>query len=465
MRRFAAVASGLFAVLAGCGDDGNTRPLPDAPVPPDDAAPDAPPAVTSVNITAYARFYEDVPAMTPRAGAQVFALDAALTVVATATTDATGKATVELPNGGSITIVYPDFVESSTFSRAWVTTYLGVKPGDSLVVGDSFRENNGNGATLGAETLQWTTLANADGYDLSTACARYGSYVPPTESTQIDLFDDCATGPIVMTAYQGGNVIGSMYAPTVTHANGATHDLDALAGGWTTQAGTPNFISVLTGLPADAVVPWLGSRANYGVWSMTRYDTDVVPDTGMASAMTTVPATAPRKTAIAEVGRAKQNGRQFFAKTGISPVTIDTSTLPMFTAAPVADSKTRTVSWPMPVGTYDHAILQFRWTQFDGKNSRAMNWNVILPPGVSRLEADTLPPQLAMYLPQAAEFNLTNVRVVDLAEAASYDAARQLPEWRLSYPIESVHTGAQDGAAYADGGEGSDLWEPYNIPY
>ena len=465
MRRFAAVASGLFAVLAGCGDDGNTRPLPDAPVPPDDAAPDAPPAVTSVNITAYARFYEDVPAMTPRAGAQVFALDAALTVVATATTDATGKATVELPNGGSITIVYPDFVESSTFSRAWVTTYLGVKPGDSLVVGDSFREDNGNGAMLGTETVQWSMLANTDAYSLSTACGRYLHFTPPTTSVTLDLFDDCATGPIVLAAFQGSGVIGSMYIPTVTHADGATHDIDALSGGWTTQPPTPNFISVLTGLPADAVISRLGGRGNYGTSSIGEDDFDLLPDNGMASAMASVPATAPRKTAIAEVGRAKQNGRQFFAKTGISPVTIDTSTLPMFTAAPVADSKTRTVSWPMPVGTYDHAILQFRWTQFDGKNSRAMNWNVILPPGVSRLEADTLPPQLAMYLPQAAEFNLSNVRVVDLAEAASYDAARQLPEWRLSYPIESVHTGAQDGAAYADGGEGSDLWEPYNIPY
>ena len=90
---------------------------------------------------------------------------------------------------------------------------------------------------------------------------------------------------------------------------------------------------------------------------------------------------------------------------------------------------------------------------------------VVVPPGVTELDVSAVPAQLQALVPPATDFDVVNVRVVDLASATSYDAARQLPEWQLSYPIESVHTGAHAGAAFADGGEGSNIWEPYSVPY
>jgi hypothetical protein len=120
----------------------------------------------------------------------------------------------------------------------------------------------------------------------------------------------------------------------------------------------------------------------------------------------------------------------------------------------------------MPVGTYDYQVAQFRWSYLDGgDDSHEMTWNVVLPPGVAELDANAFPAELTALLPPSTDFNLVNVRVVDLSNAASYDAARQLPEWQLSYPIESTHNGAHPGAAMADGGEGSYSWEPYDVPY
>jgi hypothetical protein len=454
----------LFTVLSACGDDGGARKLADAPPAPDDAQPDAPPAATTVNITAYARYFEQLAAMTPREGARVFALDPANNVVATAMTGPDGRTSVELPNGGSVTIAYPDTADGPQYYRSWVTTYVGVKPGDNLIVGDSFSENLTAGASVGTETVQWPALANATSYRLYVPCDRYGYFTPPTVMTTIDLYANCATtGPLVLVGYQAGNVIGSIYKASASHAADATHDLAEQ--GWTTQADAPNFISVLTGLPADADVRWLGAYGNYGPWSTDQVTTDIPVDNGMASAMSSVSNTAPRKTAVARVARTAGNGRQFFATTGTSPVSIAAGSLPMFDEFPAVDIKARKVTWPMPVGTYDHTILQFQWSYLVGDDTHRLTWNVILPPGVTELDAATVPAALQQFVPPATEFNLVNVRVVDLASAASYDAARSLPEWQLSYPIESVHTGAHAGAAYADGGEGSNIWEPYSIPH
>lgn len=466
MRRFASVASGLFAALAACGDDGGARHLADAPPGGDDAPlPDAP-RVTTVNITAYARYFEGLPAMTPREGARVFALDATFTVVATATTGADGKASVELPNGGSVTIAYPDMQQTSAYFRSWVTTYFGVKPGDSLVVGDSFSEGPSSQTNAGTEVVRWPTLANADTYRLYTPCDRYGYYTPPTTSATISLYNTCAgAGPIILVGYETGNVTGSILVASATHADTQDHDL--AAPGWTTQAATPNFISVLTGLPADGQVLQLGARGDYGPWSVDQVMTGLsIDENGMASAMVSVPSTAPRLTAVADVRRGKLVGRQRFAKTGVSPVSIDASTLPMFDGSPIVDANARKVTWPMPVGTYDHTILQFQWSYVGANDvTHRMTWNAVLPPGVAELDASSLPADLVDLIPSTTNFDLVNVRVVDLANAASYDAARQLPEWQLSYPIESVHNGAMMGAAFADGGEGSNIWEPYSVPY
>lgn len=52
MSRFAVLSSGLFALIAGCGDDGAARPA-DAPPPPD-GDPDAP-TIGDVTVMAHAR--------------------------------------------------------------------------------------------------------------------------------------------------------------------------------------------------------------------------------------------------------------------------------------------------------------------------------------------------------------------------------------------------------------------------
>jgi len=72
----------------------------------------------------------------PQAGVQVIFQNADDTVVADLLTDAEGRAGVELPGGGNLTVIrtYPVPPEPAEPLPAEVYTYVGVSPGDRLVL-------------------------------------------------------------------------------------------------------------------------------------------------------------------------------------------------------------------------------------------------------------------------------------------------------------------------------------------
>lgn len=425
---------------------------------------------TAVNITAYARFYEGLAAMTPREGVRVFALDASFAVIATTTTGADGRASVDMPNGGSVTLAYPDVPYGKASFRSWVTTYFGVKPGDNLTVGDSFSEGPLDNPIDGSISVSWPVVANATDYRLFSPCTNGDYFDQPasaeTVEATIDLRPGCATmptAPLAVVAYAAGDVIASIFLPATAFVDATVLDLQA--GQWVAQAATPNFTVTASGLGAEADLAQLGARGNFGMFSTSQYLSGATIENGMATAEISVPSTAVRTTAQAYLRDNVAIGRRRFYVAGASPASIDTSTMPLIADYPTVDEALRTVTWTQSAGTYDLAMLQFRWGYLDGDDFHSLTWNAILPPGVTELDASTLPAQLADLIPPSTDFNLVNVRLVDLSNPASYDEARALPEWDLSYPDSGVNRGSLPAAAIADGGEGSNIWEPYNPPY
>lgn len=81
---------------------------------------------------------------------------------------------------------------------------------------------------------------------------------------------------------------------------------------------------------------------------------------------------------------------------------------------------------------------------------------------MTSLDGNTLPADLAAYVPVASDsFNLLNVRVIDLADATSYDAVRAVPEWQVMSTDRAAENDLTAGA-FADGGEGSyGPWDYY----
>ncbi len=446
MRRFSAMASTLFA-MAACGDDG-ARHTPDAARQPDGAMADAPNAPTTVNITTLARSFETVPAGTPHAGVTVFAVDPAGALAGMATTDADGKATVPLASGGSVTVVYPADANDGTF----LVTYAGVKPGDSLTFGDRTTAYAATTGQTGTMTISWAPVTNATSYRITSPC--YAGYGITATSVSVDLSAACQTdtATVGLVAYDASNnVLASVVIPAATYTPGST--LAIAANQWVSQTAAADYTIMLTGVDAAA------SSADIGGYDELVHDElgrfwfntppqfqTATPANGIATASVSLASLAPHPSAAAKLYHSTHAGRQWFFKPGTSPVAIDTSTLPWIDTLTV-DTAARTVAWTQTTGTYDAMRLNLSYGTY--------HWTVVLPPGVTQLDASAAPAELAPYLPNATDgFSLVGCELVDLASSASYDALRALPEWRTTTTELAVRAGDEPSASLADCGEG-----------
>jgi hypothetical protein len=173
-----------FLAAGACGGDDSNGHLADAPPPSDGPVPDLPVTLTVT---------KDGAAM---AGVRVYFVNADDTVVASASTDATGTASASLAAGGSVTAINPfrgPVPIGIAFGAASdeLRTFAGVKPGDHLVL-----------TQTAPQTVTFTLIAGLDGnanaYDVFTTCG-IGSLVPggggsgsgsPDPSAVLSL-DDC----------------------------------------------------------------------------------------------------------------------------------------------------------------------------------------------------------------------------------------------------------------------------------
>jgi len=439
MRRFASIASGLFACVAGCGDDG-VHKLADAPLPPDDAI-DAPASGTA-NITTNVRCCA-VAAGTPQAGVQIVVIHGDRTVGATATTDAQGKATVTVSAGDSVHAIYPEDTVNLTRELA---TYVGVKPGDNLTFGEASFTPDAAGVS-GQINVSWPAVTGAHHYQVFSPCD--GAYTTGLDTT-FSLFPYCQTptAPIVFVAYDlNDKILATSYLPAATFTPGT---LPAIT--WTTIA-APNYAVSVSGL--DAAVDDLSFYVT-AVYPRVSFGQNSFPPItgGAASATFTAPASATRMLAEMNLRKNGTDGRQTYFKAQPTAATF-TAPMPWINGIAVSLGEGKAV-WLQTAGTYDAATFAFNWNTFDGTSSHYFNWNVIVPPGVTMLDFGTPPAALAPYLPSTSDNVGTDLRLVDLANASSYDELRALGESFAMDPYGSVQSGAVPSAGMSsyDGGEG-----------
>ncbi|HEX3763986.1 MAG TPA: hypothetical protein VHW23_35065 [Kofleriaceae bacterium] len=172
MRSFLTVCVLAGAVgLGGCGgcnDNNSVGHLPDAPPAPD-AAPDSmPPDAVSLVILNHG---------VPAVGVPVYFLNADGSVANAAVTDGNGIASAVVTQGGSVTAVRPFTTEpppAGKFTPDELRTFLGVKPGDHLVL---------SRAAVDTVTATVDAAAPTDGdfgthYDVFTTCSNGGTIEP-----------------------------------------------------------------------------------------------------------------------------------------------------------------------------------------------------------------------------------------------------------------------------------------------
>lgn len=172
---------GMGLSLGGCGgcnDDSKVGQLPDAPPGADARADAIPPDAVSLVVINHG---------VPAVGVTVYFLNADGSVAKTGVTDGNGIATAVITTGGSVTAIRPFTTPpppAGKFAPDELRTFLGVKPGDHLVL---------SRAAVDTVTVAFDAAA-PDGGDFAT------SY---------QVFTTCGGGPNTITPGNSGNGSGS----------------------------------------------------------------------------------------------------------------------------------------------------------------------------------------------------------------------------------------------------------------
>lgn len=195
--------------VAACGGGENRKV--DAGVTPDQQDIDAPTAGDPVEITVTS-------AGVGIEGVRVHFQGPDSSVISTTMTDATGKASALMPNGGYVTAINPFASTGGTFVD--IRTFAGVEPGDDLVLKDSlggqvtdvlvtFPTDNDNTVT------QYVVFSPCD----TASITQSGSGA----SVSLGLYGACLTGTDLLVASANANdeIVHWLFLPNVTPVNDA----------------------------------------------------------------------------------------------------------------------------------------------------------------------------------------------------------------------------------------------------
>ncbi len=298
MQRFAILPLLFACACVGSITGGDSDP------PTQDPPQNPPPPVTDVKLTVH-------DGATPVAGVKVLFQAADDSLIADATTDATGTATAKMPAGGNVTAIR-SFVPGINGEPApidQVTTYVGVKPGDVIDLAGASRDTTPYLATITVAFDQGQIIG------VMTPCGSgYGS----APAIQVELHGCGGETDFYVVNYSGdtdddGNNSGPLYL--LKHAQLApTIDFSA-----ETFRGTLSTETTAANPMADAQVS-LQKRLVTGTFTV--FDTGAVPTTTLAADVPELPSAEQIVTAyVSYAGRTQLiSSRSAFSP---APATID----------------------------------------------------------------------------------------------------------------------------------------------
>jgi hypothetical protein len=453
MRRFSGVAALLFA-SAACG---KTTALSDAPTGDSKQADsgtgiDAAPA--PVTVITKSRSSSTSPQGTLVPGVSVYAVQPSGGAGPTGQTDSNGKVVLDgVDTGASITAVYA--LSATSYQ---LVTVVGVKPGDTITLGEQYGTALPGGNT-GNLTVTFPTFPNASSYAVYSPCNSLGGAGSP-----LTLAEGCtvATVNLLLVAVDAtGNAIAGGVIKNVNYTDGQTAALTA----WTAVP-TGGFQVSISGLISD--VSQASLFASMELDGTTSYGRSafISPLTaGAATSGVPVPIGGDRTYAYATLYRGTTGFGTQETYTSVGP-TATSATFPApglpWLGARQLDAAGQSVQWLQSGGTgYDAGFANIQWIRTDATTGAQTNynWNVLVPPGQTQFSwaGTTTIAALAPYLPATTDtFQQFHVKVIDLANATDYDQVRADPEWQWQSPGNSTEVGELSGvSSVAYGAEGN----------
>jgi hypothetical protein len=449
MRRFQGVAAVLFASAAACG---KTTALSDAPTGDGkqiDSNANIDAAAGQVTVITKSRKTSTSPAGTVVAGVSVYAVQPSGTAGATGQTDSNGKVVLDgvLP-GASITAVY--MADATDYQ---VVTVVGVKPGDTITLGDLYALAPAGGNT-GVLNVTFPSVTGATSYQVYSPCNSTSGAASP-----IALPESCvlpSANLVLIAADATGNTLAGGVIKSAPYTDGQTAALTA----WS-PVPSGGFTVSISGLIADVTQAglWGDMVVDGGAYVFDRGQTISPLTGGAASANFQLPGAGDRTSVGATLYRTKYGDQETYSN--VAP-TATSATLPApglpWLGSRQLDASGQTVAWlQFGSGAYDGGFANIQWSRTVATTTTQYNWNILVPPGQSSFAWGTPTAALAPYVPAAADtFNQFHVQLVDLSSATDYDQLRAAPEWQWQSPYNTTEDGELTGvSSVAYGAEGN----------
>jgi hypothetical protein len=426
-----AMASIGAVLVAGCGEVKGDSP-PDGPTADGPPAPPAP-----VKVTVLTNAGDGLPDLT----AKVLFLDGAGTVVFDGAVDSQGRAEAALPNGGSVSAIRV-LTDTPTARSAFVSTTLGVKPGDDLTFGIKPPPtilNQGGQTTM---TANFTMLPAAQApatYQFITACGAT-TVAPSAPAVATLTFRDSCHGANfdMLVVASGGALTAPMFIKVVniTHQNGTAFNV---LGGFSTMS---PFTVNMSNIP-DVISTLNLTRSSMidGVAVAAQPFASVDPPAGDFSASVPFPQTFGTRSQISvTLGRAdatNQQQHEVRTPTLSQPVAIDLGKLQLPWITALALQSTGLTWTTVAAGDAPDGMVATwfgRWT--DGTRTTSVVWRIAQPGDAAGATLPKLPSAYAAFDPSQQTVTITPtiglISIVDYASVPSYDEFRRMPETLVS---------------------------------
>lgn len=362
-------------------------------------------------------------------------------ILATATTDANGGATIKVYPGGSVTAIYKHTADMG----ADLITWVGVKPGDTLTFGSRQIPSPTPSMPLGTQTFQWPALAGVTQFQAITTCGTSLTNTATATSMTGTESTGCHREPmdVIFRAFNGSTLVAYGFRSNVTFANGGTVAL----GAWATTI--PNETINITGLPPEistvsgdfATVINTDFTIFFGSYNGT-------PTGGAFTKTVPFHATGERTFGELFLNRTGFNQMQLFDSfsTGTQTQTVAAPTLPTWVqGATNVSSALHKAEWfvvpeQSTSSTTTGELLLLQWSHVISGVSHPSKWNIIIPPGQTSFDFPPMPPTLSDHQPAPVDSIFGATTVFEIPSITNYDMLRTLPSANiicLSCAVES----------------------------
>ncbi len=422
-----------YFIDASLGDDVVTIDATTADDPDAELVPDGEP-LAPVRVTAYGRNSNTLPgARVENVEVLVYGVDG--TLHDRDQTDSSGEVVVDAEPGDSVTAIYDLVADQDVY----VTTVLGVQPGDELVFGDRPSATT-TGASIGVMTLAVPTFsAPPDSYAWYWDCGlSSGSGVPPA-TVGITMYDNCggSTFSAIFVATIGGQkewarLIARPFADATTDAFPAAQ-----------AAGTFDIdFTAISPQIDQSYYLYLYSTFGPSLFALTS-PSSAYDDTSDGAMSASLPWTDGGDGArLTEYLYRNGNlGYQYATRrlaAGVNAVTTPVTPLPWLSDTTLVVAGAGVAQWFI-VGSepYDGGVVDLYWSvdagvakgKGSGGSTIDFRWNILAPPGTMMLVFPELPEDLAAYAPPTDATIYASTTLEDSSAVDGYDALRALPEW------------------------------------